>query len=207
MKQDVIKAGFRVGKWVVLDPDYTVTKPRRAWVRCDCGTERSILKFALVNGSSKTCGCSSYENRPKDNPKVDISSQRFGLLVALRRMLAVEEPGRRERRWLCRCDCGVEVAVGLDKLKSGHTKSCGCQKFKSADLAEQRFGTLLAIEDAGQAVSQSGRPRGRLWRCECDCGGEAIVKASNLLSGKTKTCGCGTLGQDDAAIAAASAEQ
>jgi hypothetical protein len=29
-------------------------------------------------------------------------------------------------RWLCRCDCGVELKVRAADLKSGHTKSCGC---------------------------------------------------------------------------------
>lgn len=28
--------------------------------------------------------------------------------------------------WRCMCDCGKEVVVPSDKLKSGHTKSCGC---------------------------------------------------------------------------------
>lgn len=29
-------------------------------------------------------------------------------------------------RWVCMCDCGKETIVGRGKLKSGHTKSCGC---------------------------------------------------------------------------------
>lgn len=29
-------------------------------------------------------------------------------------------------RWNCQCDCGTAVRVSEDKLKSGHTKSCGC---------------------------------------------------------------------------------
>ena len=28
--------------------------------------------------------------------------------------------------WWCRCDCGVEKKVGLNNLKSGSIKSCGC---------------------------------------------------------------------------------
>lgn len=35
-------------------------------------------------------------------------------------------------RWICECDCGNQVIVGGNKLKSGHTKSCGCiQKEKA----------------------------------------------------------------------------
>lgn len=29
-------------------------------------------------------------------------------------------------RWICMCDCGNTTMVGSWKLKSGHTKSCGC---------------------------------------------------------------------------------
>ena len=29
-------------------------------------------------------------------------------------------------KWLCQCDCGVEVIVRGEYLRSGHTKSCGC---------------------------------------------------------------------------------
>ena len=28
--------------------------------------------------------------------------------------------------WLCKCDCGNEKVVAVDKLHSGNTKSCGC---------------------------------------------------------------------------------
>lgn len=31
-------------------------------------------------------------------------------------------------RWKCRCDCGKEMITHGYKLKSGHTKSCGCLK-------------------------------------------------------------------------------
>lgn len=29
-------------------------------------------------------------------------------------------------RWICKCECGNEIIVSTYKLKSGHTKSCGC---------------------------------------------------------------------------------
>ena len=28
------------------------------------------------------------------------------------------------------------------------------------------------------------------WRCRCDCGYEVIVLSGNLVSGRTKSCGC-----------------
>jgi len=29
---------------------------------------------------------------------------------------------------LCRCSCGKEIVASFSKIKSGHTKSCGCKK-------------------------------------------------------------------------------
>lgn len=33
---------------------------------------------------------------------------------------------KRGKRYLCQCDCGNQVVVRSDLLKSGNTKSCGC---------------------------------------------------------------------------------
>lgn len=38
--------------------------------------------------------------------------------------------GSKVTRWKCRCECGNIVIVASQKLRSGHTKSCGCHKTK-----------------------------------------------------------------------------
>lgn len=53
---------------------------------------------------------------------LDITGQRFGRLVAIRR---VENKGRRTR-WLFTCDCGVETEQLLEPIRAGYTRSCGC---------------------------------------------------------------------------------
>ena len=63
--------------------------------------------------------------------KIDLTGQTINRLVVIR------EYGRAKNGavlWLCRClgkngdDCGKEVVVTVDHLRSGHTKSCGCLK-------------------------------------------------------------------------------
>jgi len=55
---------------------------------------------------------------------LDLSGQRFGRLTAIAR-----RPSRKAKvPWLCRCDCGTEVEVISDSLRSGNTVSCGCAK-------------------------------------------------------------------------------
>lgn len=55
---------------------------------------------------------------------------------------------------------------------------------KVKDLIGQRFGMLTVIE---RAENIGGRAA---WLCKCDCGGEKIVRSSNLQKGNTQSCGC-----------------
>lgn len=54
---------------------------------------------------------------------LNLSGQRFGRLIALE-WVSTNKQGNSE--WLCICDCGKEVIVNSQRLKSGKTKSCGC---------------------------------------------------------------------------------
>ena len=58
---------------------------------------------------------------------IDLTGNRYGRLTVLKRSEnRVSANGRQHRCWLCRCDCGNEVIVNGEYLKSGDTKSCGC---------------------------------------------------------------------------------
>lgn len=53
-----------------------------------------------------------------------LTGHRYGSLVVM-----AEAPARSgRRRWLCRCDCGVEKVIGQTNLRHGKTQSCGCRK-------------------------------------------------------------------------------
>lgn len=54
--------------------------------------------------------------------------EKFGMLTVLER--SAKDPSGRSR-WLCRCDCGRQNIVAYSRLKSGHTKSCGCLRGKA----------------------------------------------------------------------------
>lgn len=58
----------------------------------------------------------------------DLTGQRFGRLIVLK------DPGERKRRekiWLCECDCGNKTKVVTRYLTSGDTRSCGCYRRES----------------------------------------------------------------------------
>lgn len=58
-------------------------------------------------------------------PLKDETGKRYGLLTVLRRY-DTTDPSGVGTYWLCRCDCGTEVAVLGAKLRNGNTRSCGC---------------------------------------------------------------------------------
>ena len=54
--------------------------------------------------------------------QIDITGQRFGKLIALRKV----ESRKGKTYWLCQCDCGNQKEVQTSHLTLGQTKSCGC---------------------------------------------------------------------------------
>lgn len=80
---------------------------------CDCGRTVLAAGRALRTGARRSCGCLYAE---------DLTGRRFKRLTVSHR---VENKGYKAR-WFCDCDCGGQVTVIAEHLKSGHTGSCGC---------------------------------------------------------------------------------
>lgn len=57
------------------------------------------------------------------------------------------------------------------------------------DLAGIRFGKLTVLYRAEDHIQPSGQHK-RVWHCKCDCGNECNVRANDLKSGNTTSCGC-----------------
>jgi hypothetical protein len=56
--------------------------------------------------------------------KIDVTGERYGRLVAIRRV----GPVGGKTFWLFRCDCGSLYECRLENVRHSHTRSCGCQK-------------------------------------------------------------------------------
>lgn len=65
----------------------------------------------------------------------NLSGRRFGRLLVLKR---TNQPGR--VRYHCTCDCGTDVVVSADKLRSGKTRSCGCLRKEIASKRATKHG-------------------------------------------------------------------
>lgn len=190
--QDRQLTGQRFSHWAVIGDDVEIRNGKRYWYcKCDCGKEKYVNERYLLNGLSKSCGCSRAEWIIDKYD--DLLGQRFGMLTVVERgEWYVDQNGKRVRQWKCQCDCGNVAVVRAALLKNGHTKSCGCQKragHMQYNLIGERFGRLTVVERAPNAKSPCGT-EDVCWRCVCDCGNEAIVRSNHLRSGATLSCGC-----------------
>jgi len=57
-----LKVADRFDRWIIID---LVRNNPRALCRCDCGTEREVLRSSLRAGVSRSCGCLTRETTSK----------------------------------------------------------------------------------------------------------------------------------------------
>lgn len=103
---------------------------------------------------------------------------------------------------LCKCDCGKEELVSVEKASLTRTtnpvKSCGCQRlrannerkgkvFSENDLIGQKFGRLTVL---AKSENRAGVRKKIMWICQCECGEIKEITGESLKSGTTKSCGC-----------------
>lgn len=188
MGKSIDISGKRYGRWTVIKKTDTKTSSGAFMYecQCDCGTLKEVSGTLLRQGKTNSCGCLRNEilaerSKGKHPPTFkDLSGKRFGRLTVLR------ETGQIKSSyvvWECRCDCGNIKFVPSCNLISGNTKSCGC--LAENDLSGKRFGMLVAIEPTRERKYNSV-----VWRCKCDCGNEAFVRADYLREWRFSSCGC-----------------
>jgi hypothetical protein len=83
----------------------------------------------------------------------DISGREFGRLIAIRWVGRAKD---RHAIWLCRCTCGGEKEVEINKLQTGLVASCGCLRLESS-LKNIKYGR------AGQTHGMSKRREFWIW--------------------------------------------
>lgn len=57
---------------------------------------------------------------------VDMTGQRVGRPLVIKRAYAPPDSRRSHAYWLCRCECGTEKVVSRNDLRNGRKRSCGC---------------------------------------------------------------------------------
>lgn len=115
---------------------------------------------------------------------IDLTGQRFGMLTVIGKGGFTT---KKEQKWLCRCDCGVEKENPGGRLKRGEAKSCGCARRKLRnDFTGKTFGKLTVLRYLGYLEGLTNQ----YYECQCKCGNIVNISAPNLSTGHTQSCGC-----------------
>jgi hypothetical protein len=164
----------RFGRLVAIKPTNKRSSGKIIWFcKCDCGNHCEVSSNNLVSGGTKSCGCLLQEFF--ESQKIDMTGQTFHNLTALR--IVGSDPATKCLLWEFECKCGNLTVNRGSAVRSGKVKGCGC--YRTLQLKGQRFNRLIVVEKVGS-----------LWKCKCDCGGETIAQAYDLINGKVQSCGC-----------------
>lgn len=92
--------------------------------QCECGNKKTISNYALIHGSTKSCGCLG-------GMKVfrDLTGQTLGNFFVIKRIPSppsYKNKNSKSAFFLCRCVCGKEIPIRGAVLSSGKIQSCGC---------------------------------------------------------------------------------
>ena len=94
--------------------------------QCDCGNNKNIIMYNIVNGHTSSCGCWERESRYMRKHYVDITGNRYGRLVVIKN--TDQKASNGVVIWECKCDCGNTSYVSSFNLIHGITQSCGCKR-------------------------------------------------------------------------------
>ena len=198
MNTDLI--GRRFGMLTVVSeeepvPDARGHRMRMLYCRCDCGGEKLARYSNLMAGNTRSCGCTRFPLKPP----VDLTGKKIRMLTVISEAEpSIKKDGGKLRRWNCVCECGNKVTVLQTNLVSPKgSKSCGCivgkcqgRTINPPNLVGNRYGKLTVLSRA-DPIFRSNRTNRKAWLCRCDCGREVVSAEDNLVSGHTRSCGCG----------------
>ncbi len=115
----------KYGRLVPVEPAGKTAQGQPLWLfRCDCGTAKVARVYRVLDGKTRSCGCLHTE-RTHETSRMKTAikpGSRFCRLTAV-----AEQPrDGNPITWLFHCDCGADFVARAAKVKSGHTRSCGC---------------------------------------------------------------------------------
>ncbi len=89
----------------------------------------------------------AIEEPTKKRNREELIGQKFGRLTVISYAGDSYIGSDNNSKYVCICDCGNTTIVGANKLKSGHTRSCGClQKEAIRKIQKQSPGYIRHIQ-------------------------------------------------------------
>jgi hypothetical protein len=124
---------------------------------------------------------------------IDLTDQRFGKLLVLRRGENKPNGKGTLAAWVCKCDCGRETLVRGRDLRTGNSATCGCSTDYELQIGKV-FGKLTVVGIGEPTTIKKTALRQEhtsiRWKCLCECGGAKDVLPCQLFKRSVKSCGC-----------------
>ena len=119
--------GQKFGELTILEisePIKELNSRRISTCLCSCGRKVKSNFSAVINGQTKTCGdCSRGVRSTRDKDCSYLIGKTIGELTILFRANAPETEKHKEY-YSCRCSCGNELVLPVEKITSGKITTC-----------------------------------------------------------------------------------
>ena len=83
---------------------------------------------------------------------IDMLGKKYGRLTVLEKVNKLDST---RANWKCVCDCGNTITISGKKLRSGHTKSCGCYR-KEVTAPQQGLKNIHNTEYVKSKLKENG---------------------------------------------------
>lgn len=129
------------GELTVVEMLYNYNNKHRTYCRCITlyGDEVIVRADALQSGATHLAKGAGKTGKP-----MDITGQRFGLLIAIKP--TEQRASNGSIIWECLCDCGNITYVSVGQLTRKHTLSCGCRHKSKWEMLINDFLIDLCVD-------------------------------------------------------------
>jgi hypothetical protein len=190
MKASII-TGHKYGYLTAIAKDSS--RSYAHWLfECSCGVKKSIVKYDVLSGRVKSCGCSSRKVAG-DTWRRRIAPTVIGLKIGFLAVIKFDHRKNGKSYWKCKCDCGKEITVSLSNIRSKAIRSCGClrtRKFKPGEAG---------LKKIYLAYKKSARRKGRFFKLTLNefrtissnkcvyCGSDPLQVSASVRTKKKET--------------------
>ena len=165
----------------------------RCWkCLCDCGNISIVSSHALKSNNTKSCGCLAREISSKKLTKHGLhKSSEYSVYYNFK----LKSPKSSKFKFNSFEEFYEEVGKRPSKkhfikmINTNGDYEKGNIRWETIDLKNERFGLLRVLK-----FSHVDKWKKNKWKCKCDCGNIKIINQSDLICGKSKSCGCRTRG-------------
>lgn len=78
---------------------------------------------------------------------IDLTGKKFGKLTVIKMADDhISSKGKKEKQWLCHCDCGNDAIIRGSYLRSGQKESCGCEKRFTSEESKAWYDLCKYVE-------------------------------------------------------------